>query len=62
MSEPCDSSTIDSKFISERIGAYIPPSNVIKQLLTTLIINKIKYFSLVSDYKPNTCCLLTAKC
>ena len=42
MSEPCDSSTIDSKFISEKIGAYIPPSNVIKQLLTILIINKIE--------------------
>ncbi len=42
MSESFDSPTIDSKFIIERIGAYIPPSNVIKQLLTMLIINKIK--------------------
>ena len=39
MSESFDSSTIDSKFISEKIGAYTLLSNVIKQLLTTLIFN-----------------------
>ena len=39
MRESFDSPTIDSKFISEKIGAYTPPSNVIKQLLTALIIN-----------------------
>lgn len=44
MSESFDSPTIDSKFISEKIGAYTLPFNVIKQLLTTLIINNIKYF------------------
>ena len=42
MRESFDSPTIDSKFISEKIGAYAPSSNVIKQLLTILIINKIK--------------------
>lgn len=41
MSEPCDSSTIDSKFISEKIGEYTLSSNVIKQLLTILIFNKL---------------------
>lgn len=39
MSESFDSSTIDSKFIIETIGAYTPRFNVIKQLLTALIIN-----------------------
>jgi hypothetical protein len=41
MSESFDSPTIDSKFISEKIGAYTPPSNVIKQLLTTLTFNAL---------------------
>lgn len=44
MRESFDSPTIASKFISEKIGAYTLLSNVIKQLLTTLIINKIKYY------------------
>lgn len=42
MRESFDSPTIDSKFISEKIGAYTLRSDVIKQLLTTLIINEIK--------------------
>ena len=44
MSEPCDSSTIDSKFISEKIGEYTLRADVIKQLLTILIINKMELF------------------
>ena len=43
MTKSFDYPTIDSKFIIETIGAYTPRFNVIKQLLTTLIINKIKY-------------------
>ncbi len=41
MRESSDSSTIDSKFISEKIGEYTLSSNVIKQLLTILIFNKL---------------------
>ena len=43
MTKSFDYPTIDSKFIIETIGAYTPRFNVIKQLLTILIINKIKY-------------------
>ncbi len=41
MRESSDSPTIDSKFISEKIGEYTLSSNVIKQLLTILIFNKL---------------------
>ena len=44
MSESFDSPTIDSKFISEKIGEYTLRADVIKQLLTILIINKIELF------------------